>query len=269
MKHIIFLLTTTLLAASPSQADEELRVRYREVSTQMSVAVRQDIGVSENPSFASRDFSFGLALTADRPEAVTVTIDQAKATYVAHGMSQRLGTRHLTGQSFQLSIADDGRQLESARPSDAPSIDLGPIPSSGFSVAALLADTLPVLPEQTVAVGATWTTERPIRSLEGWAWASGQLVSRHRVTAVDTQDSHTVVTVATEAEASLGPVEGERTYSGDLKRTLRWKFDATEGRLLSMSMEQEAEGLSDLPQGEFSIHQLTQLELAPVSGAAV
>jgi hypothetical protein len=266
MKHIIFLLTTTLLAASTSHADEGLRVRYRDVSAQMSLTVSHDIGVSENPSFASRDFSFGLALTADRPaEAVTVTIDQAKATYVAHGMSQRLGTRHLTGQSFQLSIADDGRQLESVRPSDAPSIDLGPIPSSGFSVAALLADTLPVLPEQTVAIGATWTTERPIRSLEGWAWASGQLVSRHRVTAVDDQDSHTVVTVATEAEASLGPVEGERAYSGALKRTLLWTFDATEGRLLSMSLEQEADGVSDLPQGEFSIHQLTQVELAPAS----
>ena len=68
--------------------------------------------------------------------------------------------------------------------------------------------------------------------------------------------------MATEAEASLSPMDGEPGYSGDLKRTLSWTFDATDGRLLSMSMEQELEGVCPLPQGETRIHQVTRMEVA-------
>lgn len=266
MKHITLVLTTTLLVAASSQAGEGLRVRYHDHSDRMSLTVNHDIEVGQAKPIATREFSFDLALTADRAAtAVTVTIDRAKATYVAHDMEQRLGTRQLTGRSFPLLIADDGRRLEQTKPSEAPLIDLGPYPSIGFSVAGLLADTLPVLPEETVAVGAGWTTERRIRSLEGWAWGTGRLTSRHRITAVDRRDDHTVISVTTEGEAHLGPVESERGFSADLKRTLRWTFDATDGRLLSMSIEQETEGVCPLPQGDIQFRQLTRVELAPPS----
>ena len=142
-------------------------------------------------------------------------------------------------------------------------IDLGPVITPGFSIAGLLGDVLPVLPEKAAAVGTAWTTNHQIRSLEGWAWGAGRLTTRHRVTAVERRGSHTVVTVKSEAEANLAPIEGERSYSGDLKRTLRWSFDATAGSLLSMSMEQESKGTCALPQGEVVVRQLTKIELAP------
>jgi hypothetical protein len=43
MKQLILVLTTTLLAASTSQTDEGLRVRYRAPSGRMSLIVSHDI----------------------------------------------------------------------------------------------------------------------------------------------------------------------------------------------------------------------------------
>ncbi len=265
MKKLILVLAATSLVASPTQADEGLRIRYRDVSGRMSVTVHQDIDVGEMKSLASRDFSFDLALAADpAAQVVTVTIDRARASFVAHGQKQRLGTRHLTGKSFPLSIGDEGRQLEETGASDAPVIGLGPYPPVGFSVASMLADSLPVLSEEAVAVGATWATERPLQTLEGWGWSTGQLASRHRVTAVERHGDRTVVSVSTEAEASLRLVE-DPDKSGTLKRSVHWTFDATAGRLLSASIEQETEGVSLLPQGEVRHRQRTRIELGPRS----
>ena len=57
--------------------------------------------------------------------------------------------------------------------------------------------------------------------------------------------------------------EGEKPYSGELHRSLHWTFDATDGRVLAISMEQETDVLSTMPQGELTVHQRTELELAP------
>ena len=267
MKHLTIVLATTLLAASAPQTDPGLSVRYADATGRMSLTMSHDISVRTAQSIATRDFAFDLTLAADRAaEALTVTIDGAKASYVAHDMKQRLGTRHLPGRSFPLSIADDGRQLKQTEPSDAAVINLGAPIKIGLSIAGLLTDTLPVLPDEAVAVGATWTTERQVRSLEGWAWGTGRLTSHHRVTAVDRRDEHTIVSVTSEARASLSPVEGGRGYTGELKRTSSWAFDTTDGRLLSISIEQESEGTCPLPQfGETWIRQLTHVELLPAS----
>ena len=229
--------------------------------------MKHDIDVGERKSIATRDFSFDLALTTDHTAAaVTITIDRAKASYVAHDMKQRLGTRHLPGQSFPLSIAEGGRRLQQVDAADDLLIDLGPVPSPGFSVAGLLADTLPVLPEKNVTLGGTWTTERRIRSIGGWGWGVGQLTSQHRITSIDRDGEHTIISVTTEAEASLEAPEDAKEFTSDLKRTLHWTFDATDGRLLSLSMDQTADGTCIVPQmGEIKFHQLTQVELAPLA----
>ncbi len=266
MKNLKIVLITTLLAAGMAHAGEASRVRYQDPSARMSLTVSHEMYVAGMAEpIATREFSFDLTQALDRTTAaITVTIDRAKGSYTAHGQKQRLGTRHLTGQSFLLSIRKDGRQLEQDKTSEAPVIDVGPPVEDGFSIAGLLADTLPILPEGALAVGTTWTTERPVRSLEGWAWGNGRMTSRHRVTAVDRRDGHTVITVVTEAKASLGPLSSERAFSGDLKRTLHWTFDADDGRLLSLSMEQESSGTCPLPQGETAIRQQTTVELTPL-----
>jgi len=264
----MFVLTMTLMAASSSHGEQELKVRYRPFSGLMSLTVSQDIEVpkAKEKPIATRNFSFDLTMAPDpAATAVAVTIEKAKASYTAHGMKERLGTRHLTGKNISLTIGDDGRKVVGAESSDEPVIDLGMMVDGGFSIGDLFANILPVFPEEAVAVGATWTTERQVRSLEGWAWGIGSLASRHRVTALDRRDGHTVVSGQTDAEAHLNPIEGQRSYKGVVKRTLRWTFDATDGRLLSVSMEQNSEGTSDLPQGEVHFRQQTRVELAPVS----
>jgi hypothetical protein len=264
MKNLTLVLTTTLIAASAVLADDGQRVRYRNPSGQLSLTVSHSIDVEQAKPVATRNFAFDLALaTSDDASAVTVTIDKASGSYTAHGMKEQLGTRHLVGQSFPIAIGDGGRRLETAGTDGDPIIDLGPMIPDGFSIAALLVDTLPVLPEEEFAVGAAWTTERPVRSLEGWAWGMGRLTSRHTVTAVDQRDGHTIVSVETEGDATLSPVEGQRSYEGKMTRTLRWTFDATDGRMLRVSLEQESDGVCELPQGDIPIVQHTRIELAP------
>ena len=260
MKHPVLVLFTMLLAAGTSHSDEGTRLAYRDPSGRLSLTVSQAMEVRASQTIeAARELSFGLTLAP-----TTVTIDEAKASAEAHGMNQRLNTRHLTGKTIALSIADGGRRLATAHDDDALTIDLGPmVEGGGYSLAGLLADILPVLPDKPVARGDSWTTETPLRSIEGWAWATGKLASRHRVTAIEKQGASTLVTVETEATSSLAPIEGQRAYRGELKRKVRWTFDATAGRLATLTLEQDTDGLSDLMEKDSKILQHTKIVLAP------
>jgi hypothetical protein len=230
----------------------------------MTLTMTQDIAVKE--PVASRAMSFDVTLATDAATADTnLVVETAMATFTAHGMEQRLSTRHLAGSSIPLVISQDGRMLTEIEPANAPIIDLGPPVTGGFSVAGLLMGVLPQLPDQPVEVGTSWRTERGIRSIEGWAWSTGQLESNHRVTAIETRGGRIIVTVETEAEGVLQSAEGDRPYSGRLERSVFWTFDVTGGRVLSISMEQETDGMITLPQGEMPLHQRTKVELTPAA----
>jgi len=192
-------------------------------------------------------------------------IESAKASYTAHGMEQRLSTRHLTGSKVLLALPADGRELSEIEPDDAPVIDVGPPVAGGFSVAGMLMGVLPELPAQPVSMGTSWSTERDVRLLEGWAWVAGRLTSHHRVSAIENRHGRTIVTVDTESEAMIRSSEGTVAYSGSLKRTLHWTFDATGGRVLSIFMEQDTDGTTTLPQGEMVLRQRTELTLVPAA----
>ena len=264
MRYITIVLTTTLLTVGLAHSEEPLQLRYQDGFGPMTLTVTQEMEV-ERP-IASREMSFDVTLATDlKAASASLLIESAKASYSAHGMERRLATRHLTGSKIPLAILEDGRRLTEIEPAEAPVFDVGPPVSGGFSVAGLLIGVLPQLPDKPVSVGTSWSTERSVRLLEGWAWGAGQLKSRHRVSSIDTRQGRVIVTVETEAEAMLQSSEGERPYSGELKRSLRWTFDATGGRVLSMSMEQETDGLTTLPQGEFGVRQRTELQLAPAA----
>lgn len=269
MRYLSVFLTALLVAASLVPAAGEVQLRYNGLSGPVSLTVEHDITLQmEEPLEASRNLTFTLSPAADPgTSSVVVTIDSGRAGSMAHGMTQRLGTRHLEGRSFPLSIVDQERRLAADGADGAPAIDLGPMVPGGLAVADLLADALPVLPQEAVATGATWTIEREVRTLEGWAWATGRLISRHSVAAVDRREDRTVVSVATEAEARLGPVAGGRGYSGRLTRTLRWSFDASAGRLLALTMDQETEGVSSLKGEETPVRQVTRLRMSPSDSA--
>jgi hypothetical protein len=267
MKQIILTLVATLLAITTPQADDGVRLRYVDPAARLSMTIAHDIEVvREPPIHANRRFAVDLTLAAaPAGGAVTVTIDEAKGSTEAHAQRQRLGTRHLTGKSFALSFDEDGRKPVPGEAAEENTIGLGSIVPQGFPLPDALADALPILPDTPVAVGTRWTTERSIRSLEGWAWSTGKLTSRHEVTSIDERDAHAIVTVQTEAAADLGPIEGGEPCAAELTRTLNWTFDATDGRLLTLSVDQETEGRSTVPQGEITIRQHTLIELFPSS----
>jgi len=272
MKTQTIYLTTLLLVstspavlgdmAAPSTTDA-IELRYGNPGDNAKLSVFNDISTDSHKSMANFNFLMDFELS-EAPRAVAIGIDKVKGSYTAHDMTQRLPVSGLKGQSFFLEKADDDRVLLRTDSDSKLQINLGEMIGVKYSIGLALADILPFLPEQPVTLGSTWESTRDTRSLEGWAWVEGRLSSEHVVTAVDELDGHTIVSITSIAYAQLSDVVGGVDYSGDgeLKRTSHWRFDATEGRLLSVSMVQETSGLNTLPQGTFDVRQQTKVEFS-------
>lgn len=266
MKTSTIYLTSTLLLAAGSQAAadsaaDELRLFYARTAGNAELTVKHDISAGKRNMKAGRKFRINLEF-ATSGASVPVRIMKAKATYTAHGMTQRLPAGKLNDQSLTLSIMDDGSSLQRTTPVQDLEIPIGDIIGADYPVGLALVDIMPVLPKDPVSVGTTWATTRPTRTLEGWAWASGTLNSQHRVTAIDENNGHTIVSVQSTATGQLGRDRKGLQYSGDgaLSRTSKWRFDATDGRLLSLDMEQTTSGINTLPQGVVEVEQRTEIE---------
>ena len=271
MKTKAIYLTTTLVLTSTSMvfgdsASPELKLRYGNSNGKATLQVSHDISANGRDSMASRSFLMNLELN-EIQDTVAVKIDKAKGSYTAHGMTQRLPASKLTGQSVTLAKRENGQLLERADPDNDLEIPVGQIIGADYPIGLALADILPVLPEGSVAVGTRWSTSRDTRSLEGWAWATGRLSSEHTVTALDKNNGHTIVSVTSTSKAQLVKDGNGLQYSGDgeLNRTSNWRFDASDGRLLSVSMEQKTSGINTLPQGEVEVQQHTKVEFS-ISG---
>lgn len=272
MKTQAIYLTSTLLLAAGSQAAadsaaDQLELHYMNLAGNAELTVKHDIRAVKHDVQASRDFRIDLEFTASG-NSVPVRVNKAKANYTAHGMTQRLPTTKLIGQDVALSIAQDGGSLQRSEPVQDLEIPVGDIIGADYPVGLALVDLMPVLPEIPVSVGTTWSTTQPTRTLEGWAWASGTLNTEHRVTAIKQEHGHSVVSVHSTAKGKLGKAEKGLQYSGDgtLNRTSNWRFDATDGRLLSLTMEQTSSGINTLPQGEVDVRQLTEIEFTTSAG---
>ena len=55
------------------------------------------------------------------------------------------------------------------------------------------------------------------------------------------------------ARASLAPIGDDPGFTGEIERSFTWTFDATAGRLVSLSSDQTTEGRADLGRGEISV----------------
>ncbi len=265
----IYLTTTLLLSASAvvfgdsaaTSITNGIQLRYGDAGGKATLTVNQDITAGGHDSIAERTFLMEFELSGE-PDVVAVSINKVKGSYTAHDMTQRLPASGLKGQSFSLTRVDDGRALQRMGSDEKLAIGLGQMVGINYPIGLALVDILPVLPEAAVTVGSTWSSVQDTRSLEGWAWAAGSLSSEHTVTAIDHNDGHTIVSVTTTAQAQVVNVEGGIDYSGDgdLKRTSNWRFDATDGKLLSVSMEQHTSGMNTLPQGTMEVKQVTKVE---------
>jgi hypothetical protein len=261
MRQITFVALFTVLAAVPAASDEGVRIRYTDPTSRLELRVEQDISVEGHPSIASRSLFFDLDLIQAEPSGIGVTIERAGGTYTAHGMDSRLSGRHLAGKTFTLSLGAEGEQVLSG---GSPVLFVGPPVARGVPVAETFAETLPVLPRKPVIEGSTWTTQQPVHSLEGWSWGTGVLSGRHRVTSIRHRGGRRLVTVESTAEAELQPIEGSG-FTGTIERSFNWTFDATSGRLVSLSMTQESTGISPVQQGDVRVNQVTTVKLGPVA----
>jgi hypothetical protein len=254
------LLTTNYLAAK-SESGEDLYLRYGDGSSKASLSVNQDITAGGHASIAERTFQLDFEMQG-AGGALMFNINKAKGSYTAHDMTQRLPASGLKGQSFSLLKLNDGRTLQRTDSDKKLEIGLGQMVGLNYPVGLALVDILPVLPEGPVGVGSTWMSKRDTRSLEGWAWAAGSLSSEHAVTAIEQLDGHSIVSVTSTAKAQMADIESGVDYSGDgvLSRTSHWRFDATDGKLLSVSMQQSTTGQNTLPQGTMEVKQLTSVE---------
>jgi hypothetical protein len=265
----IFLTTAILLSVSfvvpgetaASSTTDALHLRYGESSGDVKLSINQDISAGEHQSIASRDFLMEFEL-GEAPGAIAFEITRVKGSYEAHGMTQRLPSSGLKGQAFNMEKTDGNRVLQRSNSDNKLEIGTGQMIGGNYPVELALADIMPVLPEDPVALGSTWETSRDARFLEGWTWTQGRLSSEHKVTDLDEVDGHTIVSVTSTSHAQLSDVEGGVVYSGDgeLKRTSKWRFDATGGRLLSVSMEQETTGINTMPQGDIDVSQKTKVQ---------
>ena len=259
MKTTTLILNLALLAALPVVADE-LTLRYH-LSGRMHLNVEQEIYVGRrSEAIATRNFSITFDLgDAQGNGQLLVKLVSIRGNYTAHGMNQRLPTSHLTGGKFKL--LGDSRSFKSQE--GGGEVNLGKITDGGLRPSELLAGLLPTLPDGPVSVGTTWNTDRSIVSLEGWAWAGGEMQRHHEVTDIQLSNGRTVIYVKTCGETVIEAADGHEGFLGfgTLAQNIDWTFDADSGQLLSLSVEQEANGTNQLPQGEIPVRQITRYEL--------
>jgi hypothetical protein len=293
MKYKAVLLAITPLAATinPSAAsgEEQVLLRYQPSAAQLSLSIESEImaGEKEQP-VAGRTFSMQYETSAEAgPETLSYKLADARVSYTAHGMNQRLGTNHLLGREFGLEITDQGRGLHlnghhnsehehgghghsahdhNAQENEAQGIelDLGPVTDHGYGLDQALAALLPQLPEESVGIGSAWKTQQDTLTLVGWSWAQGQLQCEHEVVNLSQAGDHLLASIHSECSTTLAAIEGSDQYSGDgkLSRKTQWQFDATEGRLVSLAGQQESNGFSALPQGNVQIRQFSTISLS-------
>jgi hypothetical protein len=104
---------------------------------------------------------------------------------------------------------------------------------------------------------------RSVRSLEGWAWASGDIRCQHEVVDVTEKGGQTIVQVQSQGTTATEAVKGTTGFvgTGTLTRRSDWSFNIDTGQLLSLSLQQEGNGTNQLPQGQVKIRQVTRIEI--------
>lgn len=264
MKKLTLTMILALLMVQ-SLAANEILLRYQ-LNGIWQLTMEQEIYPGDfQEALAGRNFDMSFEITpfdegqsANNNQAV-IELTAIKGSYHAHGMNQRLPSSHIEGA--KLNINGDGRSFDL---NDAgPEVNLGQIVDGGLRPFEMLISLLPKLPEEAVEVGVAWETQKALRSVEGWAVASGVLHGRHEVTSIEVRSGTSLVTVESSASTEIAAPEGHSGFigKGALEQTAVWVFDATNGQVISMEMEQEANGSNQLPQGEVQIRQTTRFQL--------
>ena len=257
IKNLLSILT---LATLPATAADDSLMRYKEGAV-LDLQLEQEIFVrdrSEAIAGRSLNVSYNM-LTPTTAGNVDLQVTDIKGSYEAHGMSQRLSTAHLVGDEFVL--LTDGKTMLSD--GSGGQFGFAAITNEGLQPAALLESLLPELPEVTVSVGTSWTSTQDLLTLQGWAWAEGQIEYQHEVQTISAGEDWVVVEVRSHGEAPLRAAAGREGFvgNGQVSQTINWQFDVTNGRVMGLELEQQAEGTNSMPQGEVPFRQVTHIRL--------
>jgi hypothetical protein len=230
MKTTISILLLTLFGASLVTADQST-LRYK-LAGELRLQMEQDIypsGLSEPLAGRRFEMSFDISEEPDGDQLIA-ELTAIKGNYEAHGMNQRLSVDHLTGQ--QLPLDNDGMLVKLT--DRGRGLSLGLITDGDLHPIAVLVDVLPELPTGPVHPGLSWKSVQPIQSLEGWAWAEGNMHFLHEVTSVSNQAGNTIVTIRSQGETAVSAAEGTSGYQGEgvLERQIDWAFNLSTGQMV-------------------------------------
>ena len=248
-----------LPALGASAADEPV-LRYIESST-LNLEMEQEIFVGDKPdAIAGRSLTLSFEMSAPSDAGdVDVRVTSAKGSYEAHGMAQRLPASHLKGEQFVL--LSDGVSMSSD--GSGGKLSVGTIDGDGLQLSALLVSLMPDLPADTITEGVDWSSSLEFRSLQGWAWAQGVIEYSHKVVNVSESDDAVIVEVRSKGESTLTTADGNDVYVGEgyVSQTMEWRFDASSGRLIDVSLNQQATGTNVMPRGEVPFRQTTRITM--------
>ena len=265
MKKPLALILMTLLLMSVTQAANDIKLRYSTQNQPSKFSVKQSMVIGEKgENHFSRDFSFDVSTAEQqKPESILLTINKARASFSAHGQKMRQQTSHMISQSVALTVSSDGLRIlpPSEKKDQAVNVQLV---EAGFPVGRAFSELLPILPNKAINIGSRWTSEKKVHSLEGWSWLEGTIANQHTVTSIEQKHGSTLISVETLSKGNLVATAQSRKYQGEeaLTQKSNWVFDATHGRLISLSVEQKTKGRSEVPQGMVIVAQTTQFNLS-------
>jgi hypothetical protein len=258
MKNTTLIFTLALFASAPLAADETT-LRYQLVD-EMQLTIKQEIFVgNRREPIAERKFRMTFQFNPPEGQQQTVTLEKFSASYTAHDMKQRLPTSHLSGKTFR--IRGDGQSFEVSQSGEG--LGLGNITDGNIYPSEIFTNLLPSLPTADIVPGDSWDSQRNIRSIEGWAFASGTLNSHHVVTGIDESNGKKLLQVKTTATASIMAAENNQGFiaEGSLEQAIDWEFDLNNGQLISLKTKEKASGINTLSQGDLAVKQTTIYQL--------
>ncbi len=243
IREIILFLTFILITtAIPAQSIE---MRYGNFDDNLTITSSSEIFTGTEVTLRSnRQHSFNINMSNQIPSNdLTIKINDVKGEMKVHGTTQRLSTSYLTDHSFQMKISENRQQITIINDQN-PELDLGQSFKDHLLIGSMIADLFPILPSASVELGSHWQSSHEIKSLVGWSWAKGKLLSNHKITNIEAVGDHHIVTVTSQSKATLNDANSHRPYAGEglLNRTSIWKFDTNAGRLIELSIEQSGKG---------------------------
>lgn len=178
-------------------------------------------------------------------------------------------TSALNGKSFDISISTKGKDVKFTGIENLPKLRLSAQASGEQSAKSLFENILPVLPDNPVKSGDTWTVDIDKTTEQGPVKISVKGTTTNTFEGIETVDGMECIKFKTDSKSTAdgtGKIQGQdMTIKGDIKLTGTWYFAYKEGIFVKSSSDESAKmkmtvgGMMEIPQ---TITSKTTIELA-------